>query len=91
LAAIALWERCEASARYIFGSAVGDPVADEILRALKVRGGDGMTRTEIRDLFKRHEKGERIGLALDLLANKGLAKSEKRSTGGAPAEIWRAA
>ena len=48
LAARAVWERAEASARYIFGAALGDPIADEILRGLKVAGASGLTRTDIR-------------------------------------------
>jgi hypothetical protein len=34
-AALTLWRYCDASARYIFGDLVGDPVADTILRALR--------------------------------------------------------
>ena len=52
-AALAVWRYCADSARYVFGDAVGDPVADELLEALRARP-DGMTRTEIRDLFGRH-------------------------------------
>ena len=37
LAALACWDYAEASARYIFGDTLGDPVADEILRALRER------------------------------------------------------
>jgi hypothetical protein len=33
-AALALWEYCEQSAKYIFGNTLGDPVADDIERAL---------------------------------------------------------
>ena len=91
LAAIAVWERAEGSARYIFGSALGDPVADEILRALRAAGSIGMTRTAIRDLFKRHEKAERIGAALDLLARCRLAvRHDRPAQGGRPAELWTA-
>jgi hypothetical protein len=90
LAALAVWERAAASARFIFGSAVGDPVADEILRALRTAGAVGVTRTGIRDLFRRHQSAERIGMALDLLLRRKLASSERQPTGGAPVEIWRA-
>ena len=45
-AALALWRYCEASARYIFGDALGDPIADTIVQALRGTAG-GMTRTEI--------------------------------------------
>lgn len=89
-AALALWRYCEHSARFVFGSALGNRVADEILRALRVAGQDGMTRTEIRDLFKRHESAERIGLALDMLEDRDLAVSETRPTEGRPTQVWRA-
>jgi hypothetical protein len=36
-AAVAVWEYCESSAAHIFGSLLGDPIADEILRALQVK------------------------------------------------------
>lgn len=89
LAALALWERAEASARHIFGDALGDPVADEILRALRGAGSAGLTRTAIRDLFRRHQSTERIGAALELLARRSLAECETRpSDGGRPAEVW---
>jgi hypothetical protein len=87
-AALAVWEYCEASAIHIFGRAVGDPVADEILRALQQAGAAGMTRTDIRDLFARNKSSERIGIALQLLRTMGRAKPEPRATGGRPVEVW---
>jgi Protein of unknown function (DUF3987) len=87
-AALAVWEYCEASAAHIFGRAVGDPVADEILRALKQAGAAGMTRTAIRDLFGRNKSCDRIGAALQLLLTTGRARSETRTTGGRPVEAW---
>jgi hypothetical protein len=91
VAAIAVWERAESSARYIFGSALGDPIADEIHRALRAAGKQGLTRTEIRDLFKRNQSAERVSVALDLLATRGLASAENVSGDkGRPAEKWMA-
>jgi hypothetical protein len=88
-AALALWEYCEASAAYIFGSSLGDPVADEIERALQHAGAEGMTRTAIRDLFGRNRSGDRIGAALYLLRMKGRARMEAATgRGGRPAETW---
>jgi hypothetical protein len=87
-AATAVWEYCEASAARIFGNALGDPVADEILQGLRQVGASGMTRTAIRDLFGRHRSGDRIGAALALLMTKGRARAEVRTTGGRPSEIW---
>jgi hypothetical protein len=89
-AALAVWEYCEASAAYIFGSAIGDPVADEILRALQQAGADGMTRTAIRDIFGRNKSGDRIGAALQLLRTKDRARVETSATSGRPVETWLA-
>jgi hypothetical protein len=87
-AALALWEYCETSAARIFGAALGDPIADEIMRALIQAGGAGMSRTAIRDLFGRNRSSDRIGVALALLIGKGRAKREVKDTGGRPVEIW---
>jgi hypothetical protein len=85
-AAIALWEYCEASAAYIFGDALGDPDADDILRAL--RHNACMTRTSISDLFGRHRSSGRIAAALGLLATRGLARCEMAGTTGRSVETW---
>jgi hypothetical protein len=87
-AALALWEYSEASAVRIFGDSLGDPVADDVLAALRQAGPAGMTRTSIRDLFGRHQGADRIGMALAKLASKGLAIMENRRTGGRPVETW---
>jgi hypothetical protein len=90
-AALAVWEFCEASAAHIFGNALGDPVADEIERALLHAGAAGITRTAIRDLFGRNKSADRIGAALALLTTKGRAFAETKVTGGRPSEVWFAA
>jgi hypothetical protein len=89
-AALAVWEYCEASAVRIFGDALGDPIADEIMQALRQAGSSGMTRTAIRDLFGRNQSTDRIGAALVLLLNHGLARMEERPTGGPgrPTQVW---
>src|SRR5215213_1663493 len=43
-AALALWDYSEASSRYVFGDATGDPIADQIVEALKAASQVGMTR-----------------------------------------------
>src|SRR5262249_8382011 len=50
LAALAVWDFCEASARFIFGDALGDPIADELLAYLR-QDTHGRTRSQIRDLY----------------------------------------
>ena len=89
-AALALWEYVEASAKFVFGDSLGDPVADDILRALKT-APDGLSRTDLRELFQRHQSSERVGQALALLAQHQRARMETRTdTGGRPAERWYA-
>jgi len=87
-AAMAVWAYCEESATRIFGDSLGDPVADEILLALRRSGS--MTRTDIHHLFGRHRPADQIGIALALLLKTGRAKFETRQTGGRPVETWSA-
>ncbi len=91
LAALSVIEYAQASAAYIFGNSLGDPVADELLEALRRAGDKGLTRTDVRDLFKRHQRAERVQAALDLLVQRGLARKTDEQTGGRPSEVWRAA
>lgn len=87
-AALAVWEYCERSAAFIFGNAIGDPTADEILNALRTKGDAGMARNEIRDLFSRHKTAAAIGTALNVLLEHGLVRFEQVATGGRPSERW---
>jgi hypothetical protein len=87
-AALAVWKYADASAAFIFGDAVGDPVADEIRSELRRHPG-GMTRTEIREYFSRNRSGAEIHRALGVLQEFGLAHMSRRdSTGGRPEERW---
>ncbi len=87
-AALALWDYCFASARFIFGNATGDAVADRIRDALEGAGAEGLSRTGIRDLFKRHELSNRIEQALALLKTLGTAASRMVITEGRSIEVW---
>src|SRR5215212_1440335 len=90
MAALALWEYAEASARYVFGDATGDAVADQVMEALTAAGTDGMTRTEISHLFGRNKSAERIGRALSTLLSARRVRREQEETGGRKAERWYA-
>ena len=93
--ALALWEYAEESARLIFGDSLGDPLADEILSVLK-RTPEGLTRTDIRDVFGRNRRAGEIERALGTLLKAGLARkvTEKPHTEdgaavkGRPIERW---
>ena len=84
-AALAVWDYAEASARYIFGDATGDPVADQITDALQ---HGGLDRTAISHLFQRHVKAARIDHALSLLQKANKAHCERRETNGRSIEVW---
>jgi hypothetical protein len=87
LAALEVWRYCRDSARYIFGEILGDPTADEILKALR-RSPAGLTRTDIAALFDRNKSANEIKRALDVLTNEGRARFETEETGGRPIERW---
>jgi hypothetical protein len=86
-AALALWQYVEESAAWVFGDSIGDPEADTILRQLRLRT-EGMTRTEINDLFRGHRRTQEIERAMRLLTERGYARCEKVETGGRSAERW---
>lgn len=91
--AMDVWEYADASARYIFGDSMGDPVADAILKALRI-APEGMKRSDIMTgLFQKNMSAARIQQALDLLETHGLAASTTAAgeKGGRPAELWKAA
>ncbi|MFH1023795.1 MAG: CHC2 zinc finger domain-containing protein [Planctomycetota bacterium] len=87
-AALAVWRYCEDSARHIWKDSVGDPVSDDILRALQ-NSPDGLTRSQINKLFSGHVKTGRLSGALATLAGAGRIVAETRETEGRSLEIWR--
>jgi hypothetical protein len=88
-AALAVWNYCTASAAFVFGDSLGDPLADEILRALRQAGTEGLTRNQIAELFGGHRRSDRIGAALALLLKYNKARWTRRpSRGGRPPEVW---
>lgn len=86
-AALAFWEYSEASVRHVFGDAVGDPVADTILTALRANP-EGLSRTDVNELFSGHRDRQDISLSLAALARQGLVRSATQETGGRPVEKW---
>lgn len=87
-AALELWDYCERSIDYIFGSSTGNPLADAAYAALQA--SQRLTRTELYNVFGRHESSGRIASAMRELINKGLVRSYTEATGGRPIEYWEA-
>lgn len=88
-AAYECWRYCEDSARCIFGDALGDPIADTILGALR-RASDGMTQTDISNFFARNIEASKLAQGLQVLLRHGLAACEQQRAMGRPATVWRA-
>ena len=86
-AAMAVWAYSDESAYLVFGDSLGDPVADDIITALR-RSPAGMTRTDISNLFGRNRTADQIGAALVRLLGLGLARFEQQHTHGRSAETW---
>jgi len=87
-AALEVWRYARDSSRWIFGDTLGDPTADEIWAHAKERT-DGISRTEVRDLFSRNKKAREIDRALTTLVDAGRLQRQPRRDGpGRPAEVW---
>jgi hypothetical protein len=86
-AALAIWRYVFDSVSHVFGDRLGDPVADAILGALRA-APDGLTRTAIHDLFRRHQTTDAISRALELLTAARLVTKTVEATDGRPVERW---
>jgi hypothetical protein len=89
-AALAVWSYCEASAYAIFGDALGDPIADRLLEAIRAAGNEGLDGVGQHAVFGRHVSATRLTLARALLESKGLIVTETEETGGRPRLVSRA-
>ena len=86
-AALELWRYAKESMAMVFGDRIGDPFVEDLLDAIRSYQ-DGMSRTDIRDHFKRHAKQRRIEDALTMLQELRLIECRKQETGGRHTEIW---
>jgi hypothetical protein len=88
-AALAVWEYSDASAQLIFGDLQGEPVADAILQGLRNAGAAGLTRTDLSNLFQRHQPAYRIDRAVAKLLQVGKIRRVVPPPGrGRPPELW---
>ncbi len=90
-AGVGLWDYALCSARYIFGSRLGDGGSDKTMEALRAAGESGMSRNEIRDkLFAGKIKAKELDRYLAVLVEADLVSTKKVPTGGRPTECWYA-
>lgn len=87
--ALAVWEYAEASALYVFGEATGDPDADKVLAILK-DAEDGMTRTEVSELFGRNKSRQELDRIREALIKAEKLRVSLKTEGGSkkPVERW---
>jgi hypothetical protein len=83
LSAVAVWGYCHRSVQFIFGHLSGDPVRDMLLEALEDAGSGGLTFTEQRNLFARHQS-HRVAETRRQLEAEGKIETLSESTGGRP-------
>ncbi len=86
-AALALWDYAARSVTWALRHTTADPVGEQIHAALAA-APDGLTRTQLRDLFARNLPATRVDAALTVLASAGRAERRRLATAGRPAEVW---
>ncbi len=87
-AALAVWQYCEDSAKYIFGMSSGDKVADEIFTALQSSEA-GLSKTEISNHFNRNRTAKEIEAALQTLLELNRIEKVEEKTQGRPREVFK--
>jgi len=86
VSAKALWDYCENSCRFLFGNF--DSMTNKLLEALK-EAPQGLTRTNIRDLFNKNSDKDSINRALKCLKDASLAWCRhERTSGPKSVERW---
>jgi hypothetical protein len=90
LSALALWAKSESSVERIFKNYLSDPIADDIFDFIS-ENESGVTRTQIRNHFKRNARRNDIQMGLDSLEEAKLISKEiiqPGAKGGKPTEKW---
>jgi hypothetical protein len=88
-AAMAVWQYCEESAKYIFGDEPANPHASKIIDALREAAPEGITRTEISEtIFRRNLTATQLSDALTTLHDAKLATRKIEHGAGRPIERW---
>jgi len=88
-AGFAVWDYSQESTAFLFGGLTQDPVARKIHYNLE-KSENGLTRSEIRDLFSGHKTADEIEEALRSLQEQDLVDSKKEPTKGRSSERWYA-
>jgi hypothetical protein len=88
-AALAVWDYCLRSARFLFGGRLGHRTAERIYAEL-LEAENGLSRTVIRELLGHKIAADEINTGLQMLSDNGLAWCQSIETTGRPREVWHA-
>jgi hypothetical protein len=91
VAAYAFWLYCRASAEWVWGDALGDEIADTLLRALRRAEPDGLDFSAQSALFGRHVTATRLALSRRGLEERGLIVTNPEETEGRSRNVSRLA
>lgn len=86
-AAQAVWDYCEASARYVFGDTLGDDVAQRLLDEIREIYPAGLSRDKQFERLGRHTSASRISAARQALVQHRLAIVRREPTKGRTREV----
>jgi Bifunctional DNA primase/polymerase, N-terminal/Protein of unknown function (DUF3987) len=91
VAAYAFWLYCRASAEWVWGDAIGDEIADTLLRALRRAEPDGLDFSAQSALFGRHVTATRLAHSRRGLEERGLIETNSEETEGRSRNVSRLA
>lgn len=88
-AAIAIVKYADKSVRHLFVDLREkyDPIAEKIIAGLEANP-EGLTTTDISNIFGRNVPSKEIKSSLKKLLDKGVIRSDPRKTTGRPAQVW---
>ncbi len=86
-AALAFWDYGYASAQHVFGTSLGDDVADRLLDEIRAVYPEGLDRDAQRDVFSRHVQAARLRAARESLIRRQLIRIETVETEGRSREV----
>ncbi len=88
-AALAAWDYCERSARFIWGDELGDPESERLLKAIREAGETGLSSSAIcHQVFRGHGDKRRIQGMLVKLSRAGMIRSKSEPTRGRARVVW---
>jgi Protein of unknown function (DUF3987) len=87
-AALALWQYAEDSAEYIFGTAIGSPIAEKIAKAIGTDPAKTMDRTTLSTMLGGHVAAAQLDAAVACLVDQGRVTVRVDDTRGRPRTVY---